>query len=75
MLKILHTSDLHLGKNLYGKSRTDEFCQILDQLTEIIKKENIDVLLIAGDIFDSSMPALDAQNFTTTFLPNLLKQN
>lgn len=73
MLKILHTSDLHLGKNLYGKSRTDEFCQILDQLTEIIKKENIDVLLIAGDIFDSSMPALDAQKLYYDFLAKLAK--
>ena len=73
MLKILHTSDLHLGKNLYGKSRTDEFYQILDQLTEIIKKENIDVLLIAGDIFDSSMPALDAQKLYYDFLAKLAK--
>ena len=73
MLKILHISDLHLGKNLYGKTRTDEFCQTLNHLIDVIKKDNIDVLLIAGDVFDSSMPALEAQKLYYDFLAKLAK--
>ena len=73
MLKILHTSDLHLGKNLYGKPRIDEFSQTLNRLIDVIKKDDIDVLLIAGDVFDSSMPALDAQKLYYDFLAKLAK--
>lgn len=56
MIKILHTSDWHLGKKLYKKERWPEQLQFLDWLIETIKIENINILIIAGDIFDTSMP-------------------
>ncbi len=55
-MKILHTSDWHLGQNFMGKSRADEHKAFLSWLFETIKKENIDVLIVAGDIFDTGNP-------------------
>ncbi|MFA6363491.1 exonuclease SbcCD subunit D C-terminal domain-containing protein [Methanoregula sp.] len=55
-MKILHTSDWHLGSSLYGHKRYEEFEAFLKWLDSLIKKEHIDVFLIAGDIFDTSTP-------------------
>lgn len=53
-MKILHTSDWHLGKKLEGFSRIEEQSQFLDDLNNICNVEkNIDILVIAGDIYDS----------------------
>jgi len=50
-LKILHTSDWHLGRSLYDRKRYDEFGKFLNWLAAFIKEQKIDVLLVAGDIF------------------------
>jgi exonuclease SbcD len=55
-MKILHTSDWHLGQHLISKDRRREHDLFLDWLTGIIKDEQIDILLVAGDIFDSGTP-------------------
>jgi exonuclease SbcD len=67
-MKILHTSDWHLGRSLYGRNRHTEFSQFLDWLVETIENEQIDVLLIAGDVFDSSTPSNRAQELYYRFL-------
>ncbi len=67
-MNILHTSDWHLGRSLYGRSRYAEFSQFLDWLVETIEKESVDVLLIAGDVFDSSTPSNQAQELYYRFL-------
>lgn len=67
-MKILHTSDWHLGRSLYDKKRYDEFEAFLNWLAEFIEGEKIDVLLIAGDIFDSSTPSNRAQELYYSFL-------
>ncbi|MAZ39650.1 MAG: exonuclease sbcCD subunit D [Legionellales bacterium] len=67
-MKLLHTSDWHLGRTLYGKKRYDEFIGFLDWLVETITKEQIDILLIAGDIFDTSTPSNRAQALYYQFL-------
>ena len=67
-LKILHTSDWHLGRTLYDRKRYDEFEKFLDWLAEFIKTEKIDVLLIAGDIFDTTTPGNRAQELYYQFL-------
>lgn len=71
MLKILHTSDLHLGKSLYNVSRYDEFLKLLTELKETIVREQVDVLLIAGDVFDTTLPTTEAQRLYYTFLREL----
>ncbi len=56
MTKILHTSDWHLGKKLYKKERWPEQIHFLNWLVSTIKNEQINILIIAGDIFDTPMP-------------------
>jgi exonuclease SbcD len=67
-MKILHTSDWHLGRSLYGRRRYDEFSAFLDWLAEHIEQEQIDLLLIAGDIFDTTAPGNRAQELYYSFL-------
>jgi len=67
-MKILHTSDWHLGRSLYGRKRYEEFSAFLDWLVETIENEGIDVLLVAGDVFDTSTPGNRAQELYYRFL-------
>jgi exonuclease SbcD len=70
-MKILHTSDWHLGRALYGRKRYEEFAAFLDWLTALIEKENIDILLAAGDIFDNGAPSNRAQELYYNFLKRI----
>jgi exonuclease SbcD len=72
-MKILHTSDWHLGHSLYGKKRYKEFESFLNWFIEYIDKENIDVVLISGDIFDSSNPSIRAMELYFDFLGRIAK--
>ncbi|MBV6388674.1 MAG: Nuclease SbcCD subunit D [Nitrosomonas europaea] len=67
-MKILHTSDWHIGKTLYGRKRYDEFEAFFSWLVETIEQEQVDVLLIAGDIFDTSTPGNRSQQLYYRFL-------
>ncbi len=67
-MKILHTSDWHLGRSLYGRKRYEEFSAFLDWLAKTIEEENIDALLVAGDVFDTSIPSNRAQELYYRFL-------
>ena len=67
-MKILHTSDWHLGRSLYGRKRYDEFSAFLDWLVDLIESENVEALLVAGDVFDTSMPSNRAQELYYQFL-------
>lgn len=67
-MKILHTSDWHLGRSLYGKKRYEEFSAFLDWLAQTIEEQGIDALLIAGDVFDTSTPSNRAQALYYRFL-------
>ena len=72
-MKLLHTSDWHLGRSLYNRKRYDEFAAFLDWLVETITQQEIDVLLIAGDIFDTSTPSNKAQSLYYQFLTRTSK--
>ena len=67
-MKILHTSDWHLGRSLYGRKRYDEFSEFLDWLAQTIEDERVDTLLVAGDVFDTSTPSNRAQELYYRFL-------
>ena len=67
-MKILHTSDWHLGRTLYGRRRYEEFEAFLIWLVETIQQNQIDALLVAGDIFDTSAPSHRAQELYYRFL-------
>lgn len=67
-MRFLHTSDWHLGRALYGKKRDAEFEAFFDWLLTTIENEQIDVLLVAGDIFDTTTPSHTAQAHYYRFL-------
>ena len=67
-MKILHTSDWHLGRTLYGHKRYDEFTAFLNWMIETIQNNHIDILLIAGDVFDTSTPSNRSQELYYQFL-------
>ena len=67
-MKLLHTSDWHLGRCLYEKKRYDEFSEFLDWLVLFIANEKIDLLLISGDVFDTTTPSNKAQEMYYHFL-------
>jgi DNA repair protein SbcD/Mre11 len=72
-MKILHTSDWHIGRTLYDRKRYDEFEKFFTWLLNTLESENIDVLLIAGDIFDNGTPSNKAQELYYKFLCNVNK--
>jgi len=71
LMRILHTSDWHLGRTLYGRKRYDEFAAFLSWLTDLIKIRQVDILLLAGDVFDNSTPGNRAQELYYGFLAGL----
>jgi exonuclease SbcD len=60
-MRFLHTADWHVGKTLVGRSRLDEQERVSAEIVDIAKRERIDCVLLAGDIFDSPAPTADAQ--------------
>ncbi|MFA7060111.1 MAG: exonuclease SbcCD subunit D C-terminal domain-containing protein [Pedobacter sp.] len=67
-MKILHTSDWHIGRALYGRKRYEEFERFLDWLINCIESEGIEALLIAGDVFDNGTPSNRALELYYRFL-------
>lgn len=72
-LRILHTSDWHIGKRLYHQNRYAEFAQFLQWLYETICTQAVDVLIVAGDIFDTMTPSNKAQELYYDFLAKIAK--
>lgn len=61
-MKILHTSDWHIGKRLgVLKDRLDEQAQVLDEIVQICDDERVELVVIAGDVFDTYMPSAEAE--------------
>lgn len=70
-MRVLHTSDWHLGIASDGSSRRDDHARFLSWLRELIGERGIDVLLVAGDIFDTVSPSADTQRQLYAFLGSL----
>ena len=60
-MRILHTSDWHFGKNLEGNSRILEQRQFIDELSMICDNENVDLIVMAGDVYDNGNPSSSAE--------------
>ena len=60
-MKILHTSDWHVGKRLMGRERLAEQAEVLDEIIQISEREEVDLVLIAGDVFDTYTPSAEAE--------------
>ena len=71
-LKILHTGDLHLGLSLRRVSREEEQQRMLDWIVQVTREQEVDVLLIAGDVFDVANPPNTARTMFFNFLEQLV---
>ncbi|SEE72531.1 exonuclease SbcCD subunit D C-terminal domain-containing protein [Pseudomonas kilonensis] len=74
-MRLFHTSDWHLGQNLHGQERDFEHACFLDWLLRQLTHEKPDVLLIAGDIFDTVNPPVKAQERLYDFIVSAHEQN
>lgn len=72
-MRILHTSDWHLGKTLEQYSRLEEQEEFLDEFEEIVGKNDIDLVIIAGDIYDNGNPPAKAESMFYKTLNNITK--
>lgn len=74
-MKILHSADWHIGQKLRDKDRTYEHKAFLDWLTALIDEQEINILVVAGDVFDTANPSGAARELYYNFLAGLLKTN
>ena len=70
-MKFLHVSDLHIGRKLLGKSLAEDQKHILDQILSMAGEDDVDAVLIAGDLYDKSQPSAEAVEMTGAFLTRL----
>jgi exonuclease SbcD len=73
MIKILHTADWHLGKRLQEYSRLEEQKLVLDEICQVADREDVDLVILAGDIFDTFNPSHDAVELLYKTLRRLSK--
>lgn len=73
-MKLVHLSDLHLGKRVYEYSMLDDQRYILQEILEIVDREKPDGVLLAGDIYDKQMPSIEAVKLFDFFLEQLVQR-
>ena len=73
-MKLLHTADLHIGKRVNEFSMLEDQKYILQQIVDIAKKTKVDVVLLAGDIYDRAIPSVEAVELLDWFFNTLLAE-
>jgi exonuclease SbcD len=73
-MKFLHTADLHLGKIFHEQSLLDDQAFMLDTLRDLLRDKSFQALVIAGDVYDRSIPPPDAVKLFSLFLGKLKKE-
>ena len=73
-MKLIHLSDLHIGKRVNEVSMIEEQEYILQQILQIIEVEKADAVLVAGDIYDKSVPSAEAVTLFDDFLCQLARR-
>ena len=74
-MKLFHLADLHLGKRVNGFSMIEDQKYILKQIIKLADEEKPDAVIIAGDVYDKSIPPVEAVNLFDDFLVDLVKRN
>lgn len=72
-MKVVHTSDWHLGQQLYNYDREEEQLDMLRQLEEIVKYEQPDALLVSGDVYHTAQPSAKVQTMFSNAITNMHK--
>ena len=70
-MKIIHTSDWHLGQNFFEHSRKEDHESMIGQLAEHVKAEEPDAMIIAGDIYDNVSPNISVQRELAEYIVRL----
>jgi exonuclease SbcD len=70
-MRIIHTSDWHIGRTFHGHSTLEHLREVLDALVALTRREEADVVVVAGDVFDSATPSADALRMFTSVLRDL----
>jgi exonuclease SbcD len=70
-VRLLHTSDWHVGKSARGRSRMDEQAEVLAEIVGVARDRRVDVVLLVGDVFDSAAPPPEAQRLAWRTLLDL----
>ncbi|MBI3797853.1 MAG: exonuclease SbcCD subunit D [Deltaproteobacteria bacterium] len=73
-MKFLHTSDWHVGRTIRNRSRIDEHRAVFAEILDIAKQEQVDAVLVTGDIFHERRPALEAQELVAETLADLARE-
>lgn len=74
-MKILHTSDWHIGKKLMGRERYDEYRAVLDEISAICESQQVELVLVAGDVFDTYTPSAEAESIFFNGVKNIAKHS
>lgn len=74
-MKIIHTSDWHLGQNFFGYDRSTDHAEMISQLADLVREENPDVLVVAGDIYDIAVPNTTVQKAFAEYMVQLHRVN
>jgi exonuclease SbcD len=67
-MRFLHTADWHVGKTLKGHSRLDEQEQVLREIVRVVREQELDAVLVAGDLYDNAAPSAPAQKLVVRTL-------
>src|SRR5690554_6902730 len=59
-MRLLHTSDWHLGRTFHGAPLLDHQVEVLDALVAVVRDEGVDVVVVAGDVYDRQIPSVEA---------------
>ncbi|MDF2548704.1 MAG: exonuclease SbcCD subunit [Anaerosolibacter sp.] len=71
-MRMIHTSDWHLGRLFHGIHMTDDQAHVLDQFTDLVRDTRPDVIMVAGDIFDRAVPPTEAVNLLDDVISKIL---
>jgi len=73
-MRFIHTSDWHIGRQLHNQSLLDDQAYVLDQIVALAQQHSVDAVIIAGDIYDRSIPPASAVALLNDVLNRLINQ-
>ncbi|MDH3226216.1 MAG: exonuclease SbcCD subunit D [Thermoleophilia bacterium] len=70
-MRLLHTADWHVGRQIRGRSRADEHRSVLDEISRIAEQREVDVVIVAGDLFETAAPTAESEQIVYSTLLRL----
>lgn len=70
-MRIVHTSDWHIGRSIKGEDRWEEVAALLDEIAFFVESERVDLMLISGDVFDHMTPPAEAEKIVYNFFSRM----